>query len=747
MRKSWFYKLLLSYLPVFFVISLSLLVTTYLAINELSKKSAIKSNKAITHNITKMMDYTLGEIDAIVLTEVQSNPEIISYFENTTAVNRQYANIQTATALKGMLAGNPLIDSIYLYNPWNQTVLTASTVTALQTFVDRVIIGNMMGSKESFRWIARQLPQEMAALGTTNSVISLVRYANLQSRGLIVVNIDTKRLQEMIESMSDKETTFVEVTDRADKLIVSNGPNYDDSESYIKPGKVLAQSLSEYTGWTVRSGGRNGAIADLVSVLFYLWAVLGIVLIAAGIFWILYVTKRNYKPLQTLMERISGAEAKHGTGKRLEAIDEFQFIDTTIKDLLDESSLLQEKDRENLIYRKKHLFHILMDEEASSRRIDWKQELTQVGVSEYASASLARVAIIEIDRYQDFIKHYNRDQHLLKDVLVSVTMEIFEEQPYNVWPEWIKKRQLAVLFLYDKLEHGDEGVEACCERLRAWVSDNLDFTITIGLGKSVEGIGRSYESFRSALHTVAFKSSLGDNRLLLLVNTNSKPKGEVFRQLQRIRSICHSFRAGDSAWTVHIYELHHSLREQLYAREDLINLMNVLFDHLQKEMNELPEEMRVIWEDGAYEELKSVIRCEETLDPMFSRIQEIMQRTYAQMIEQRETKSAHQLVQNVKEYIKEHYDNEDLSLTHLSKVFGLSAKYLGQLFREDSGVKFVEYVTEVRITRAKQLLLESDEPVQDIAALVGYTQALTFIRVFKKQTGLTPGQYRNVRLI
>lgn len=743
MRKSWFYKLLLSYLPVFFVIILSLLLITYLTINELSKKSAVKSNEALTRNVTKMIDHTLSGIDAGLLNELQNNAKIVSYFDEKSAANRQYANVQAVSALKEIMANNPLIDSIYLYNAPDRTVLTPSTVTKLETFPDREIVGSTINSKAPFRWMARQLPHGMAVSGEEERVVSLIKYANLYDSSLIIVNVATNRLLELIESMSDRVTTFVELIDQNGMLVTSNGSVSESGSSALRPGKVMAASVSEYTGWTVRSGGRNGVIAELVSSLFYLWIALGFALIAAGIAWILYVTRRNYRPIQTLMERISGSAAKPGSIKPQGIMDEFQFIGTTIEDLLDESSLLQEKDRKNLIYRKRHLFLTLMDEASSQRRIDWEQELLHAGI--HGRAASARVAIVEIDRYEDFVKQYNRDHHLLKDVLSSVALEIFEQRPYTVWPEWTSKNHLAVLFLYDNPEEGEAEAKLYCEKLRAWVSENLDFTVTIGIGKPAQGLGRIYESFRSAMHTVAFKSSLGDNRTLMPEDTISKPKGEVFRQLQCIRSVCHSFRAGDPAWEAHFDELHHTLKEQLYAREDLFNLMNVLIDHLQKEMNELPEELRDVWEDGVYAELKAVLRRQETLDPMFGLVRAILQRTYEQMAEKRDGKSSHQLVQNMKEYIGAHYNNEDLSLTHLGDVFGLSAKYLGRLFREDSGVKFVEYVTEVRIAEAKRRLLESDEPVQDIAARVGYTQALTFIRVFKKQTGLTPGQYRKTQ--
>jgi len=58
---------------------------------------------------------------------------------------------------------------------------------------------------------------------------------------------------------------------------------------------------------------------------------------------------------------------------------------------------------------------------------------------------------------------------------------------------------------------------------------------------------------------------------------------------------------------------------------------------------------------------------------------------------------------------------------------------------------FVEYVTSIRMEKAERLLVETEDTIQDIGRAVGYEQSLTFIRVFKKHSGVTPGQYRKTR--
>ncbi|MEF3310385.1 AraC family transcriptional regulator [Paenibacillus sp. GYB004] len=72
----------------------------------------------------------------------------------------------------------------------------------------------------------------------------------------------------------------------------------------------------------------------------------------------------------------------------------------------------------------------------------------------------------------------------------------------------------------------------------------------------------------------------------------------------------------------------------------------------------------------------------------------------------------------------------------------MNASYLSRLFKEQFGEKFNDFVTQVRVEKAVELLKGTEETVNEIAAAVGYTHTLTFIRVFKKVMGNTPGNYR-----
>ena len=93
-------------------------------------------------------------------------------------------------------------------------------------------------------------------------------------------------------------------------------------------------------------------------------------------------------------------------------------------------------------------------------------------------------------------------------------------------------------------------------------------------------------------------------------------------------------------------------------------------------------------------------------------------------------------------YVAEHYQ-EDLSLNDISYQLQLSPSYLSSVFKEYHHSTFLEYVNQYRVAKAKPLLLNSQEPVSAIAQRVGCANVNTFIRIFKKEEGVTPGQFRS----
>ena len=92
-------------------------------------------------------------------------------------------------------------------------------------------------------------------------------------------------------------------------------------------------------------------------------------------------------------------------------------------------------------------------------------------------------------------------------------------------------------------------------------------------------------------------------------------------------------------------------------------------------------------------------------------------------------------------YLQEHLA-EEISLSVLAEQFHLNPQYISQLFKSEIGVNFLAYLTNIRMEKAKKLLLSTSLPIAEVAEQSGYGDYRVFTKVFKKSEGVTPSQYR-----
>jgi two-component system response regulator YesN len=98
------------------------------------------------------------------------------------------------------------------------------------------------------------------------------------------------------------------------------------------------------------------------------------------------------------------------------------------------------------------------------------------------------------------------------------------------------------------------------------------------------------------------------------------------------------------------------------------------------------------------------------------------------------------VVESVKTYIRDNL-GKHLSLQEVAAVFNFNPNYLSHLFAKYAGTGFVDYITAVRISAAKELLAQDTLRIYEIAEQLGFENAFYFSKVFKKAEGLSPSEY------
>lgn len=128
---------------------------------------------------------------------------------------------------------------------------------------------------------------------------------------------------------------------------------------------------------------------------------------------------------------------------------------------------------------------------------------------------------------------------------------------------------------------------------------------------------------------------------------------------------------------------------------------------------------------------------EEKKDSIHQNIQELLN------LFETEVESATIHPSQIQKMIEEHFSSPDFSITNLADSFDVSVAYMSYLFKKEFNQNFSDYIWDLRLEKAKELLVTTDMPIDSISVAVGYANTSSFRRKFKQETGQTPSQYRS----
>lgn len=131
----------------------------------------------------------------------------------------------------------------------------------------------------------------------------------------------------------------------------------------------------------------------------------------------------------------------------------------------------------------------------------------------------------------------------------------------------------------------------------------------------------------------------------------------------------------------------------------------------------------------------------DSIDAILDTICDILQQA-EKLVFQNQNGHQLEMKDTIRQIVQENYSNRDFSINIVADKLGLSAAYLGRLFKKNMGMTFIEYVLSIRMNEARKLLAETDLPINELVYAVGFNDVPYFYKVFKKVNGCTPAVYR-----
>lgn len=343
------------------------------------------------------------------------------------------------------------------------------------------------------------------------------------------------------------------------------------------------------------------------------------------------------------------------------------------------------------------------------------------------------VFVVEVDD----LKAYKQNELIL--FAVGNVMEQTLEEEHSTFTIFKDRQERWVVILSLKgAPDYKSNMENLLQRIISHINTYVKVAVTIGFHERFIDIKQLYEVYCKAASYLTGKTIHGGNRLLTgedlkageqaemkLDNMNELLELVQFGTVEEIRAELNGYTGLVYSWSLT------SVREiQEHSFEWLLELLNTCADRGIRD-RWWEKEIITVWEE---------FERHDTLGSMQLVIEKYLLKLAETLKKQVSVKS--QIVQEAEHYLLKHYQ-DNLSLQLVADQVHVTPVWLSKLFKKEKQMTFLDYLTYIRIEKAKELLGDTGYRIYQIANEVGYGDRVHFAKTFKKIVGKTPKDYRN----
>lgn len=308
----------------------------------------------------------------------------------------------------------------------------------------------------------------------------------------------------------------------------------------------------------------------------------------------------------------------------------------------------------------------------------------------------------------------------------------------------------AFLLMADNEEQMSERVKELSKDLEEIMKNYSTIAYFGGIGQPVARLRELEESFREAERALAARYTMELNRIIsvedirMAQNVDTLDDIEItsFGEIEKTRTMLEKFLNNgaedeiDEFVDVYINELPEENLKSVLMRQYIIMDAYIVMMSFCEKIEGIEGEMQ-----AQSEELKNSMKTIQTLEEIKNYIRMLLKK----IIGVRDTISGRRysdIIEIAKDQIRKTYMSDEISLNTIAAEVGMSPSYFSSIFSKEMGKTFVEYLTEIRMDRAKELLMCSSMKTSEIGYEVGYKDPHYFSYIFKKTQNCTPKEFR-----
>lgn len=413
---------------------------------------------------------------------------------------------------------------------------------------------------------------------------------------------------------------------------------------------------------------------------------------------------------------------------------------TKLEEMLNKA---QDENRQNKYKNRQAILRLLFDDATIHQKNLWdKMEKYDIRCDE---AGHFLLILMKIDNYNSFCKTNSlRERELWRYAISNIANEI---AGYKYENETIEMPGNCILLLLDLTkEHGEKAagmkdIYSLCQEIQTKVEECTEVSLSCVV--SGEGDLTQLPSlYQDVKDAEQYHLYYGKRSIISVVDVDSQKQQNYTYSEESEKKLINALNMGNldeanQKYSEIVNTLYFQPVNVLYA--NLLRLFIAIGDAAsQRDYQAFTGD---VYNDMATE----LVLCEDIVE-----INQMFHDYFGKVIERQQNwhNSKHNhLVDKVNRIIAAESSNKNLSLNMIADGLAMSPDYVGKLFKKYTGKSIVTRINEERIEKAKQMLLETRLPINDISDKVGFTTDKYFFALFKKMNAITPSEYRKKHLI
>ncbi|OME79204.1 hypothetical protein BK122_21515 [Paenibacillus pabuli] len=690
--------------------------------------------------------------------------DFVYYFNETQEI------VTTLYVLQG---SHPLIKSaqLYLQEPkpilFNRDYNELKDDAKIQAYDRYLTMGNHVYWTD---WIASQssdkAPQTNDSIlhtdpGNAMVLVHKIPGESINPFGALIITLDNEKVASLLKTLTPYDEGLTFLMDQQGNTLLTGNPVagkadfafeqqlkeevtlHADNHSFLFKYEDETYSVSYGSLSRIDSDWTYVSAAPLTSVTSPVKLVSKIIVIASagslvlGLLLSWFASRRIYTPVARMLHLLTPGRNEATTDTRL---DEFQLLEQQWNELTSQSLTAHRQLQEQLPHlRDSFVLQLVQGHLYAYNEQDLQQRMRNLG--------------FEVDDQQFLLlQMYFTGYAQLQGRFGSQDTGLVTFAAVNIIEEVAKNyfSQISVMNFHDLssamlvIAPDDEPVKSQAllwgQELVEVIGQTLRMNVTVMVSRPAASPQELPGLFMEMEQAVAYRSVEDGSQILDLEDEQCfRRKEEASYPLGLEREILQAIRLGKKNEAERVLEqfmaeITRAGSSEFQVQQMMLQLLGSI-QHMMLQTGVTP--YKLFGGCNMYERLSTI---REPAQMMKWMIGEVLL-PYVQEIEMRSQEPMKQVVERTMLFIDENYRNE-LSLESCADAEQMTPYALSKAFKQVSGMNFIDYLTRVRMDAAKQLLRETTMKINDIAGSVGYQHSY-FNRIFKKQEGLTPSQYRD----